>query len=442
MVDIEKILRYAHSSGASEAEVYRVTSRVISLRTASKVINASITHTDSMGIRVAVGRHVAIVGTQDVDEERVLKAVSSAVSIARSMPEDPEWRGLNELVRASPIPSLKDEFTAKAGAGELKEVFLDALEGVRSASSKAEIVRGLFTSALSRIEIVNSYGGPISQEGTSAFMYINVQLPTSDGRGTYSEFNYSNNLKGLKAKEVGEVAGSRVKDFIRGSKVRTGTYDVILDASVTASILSVMIAPSLSAKNVQEGRSPLQGRVGEQVLSNKLTIRDLGTDPRLVSSRSFDDEGFPTSDRTLIAKGVLEDYVYDTYTAKKEGRKSTGNAWRTFSTAPSPSPNHLYVMPGDATLDEMISSIRRGIYVVRTIGEWLSNPVSGSLNATVTHGYIIENGKLAGSCRGCVLAGNIYELMKDNLELVGKDVRNLSRSSSPSVKLARVKIAG
>jgi len=161
-----------------------------------------------------------------------------------------------------------------------------------------------------------------------------------------------------------------------------------------------------------------------------------------VSSRSFDDEGYPTSDKAVFEGGVLKTYLYDTYTARKDGVESTGNALRTYSSNPTPSPNHLIVEPGDLSLEEIISEVREGVYVVRTIGEWLSNPVSGNLNATVTHAYIIRNGEIGKTCKGFVISGNFYEVFREKIELLSKEFRHSVRSSSPHILLKSVRLAG
>jgi PmbA protein len=90
----------------------------------------------------------------------------------------------------------------------------------------------------------------------------------------------------------------------------------------------------------------------------------------------------------------------------------------------------------------MIRETKRGIYVDTTIGEWLSNPVSGNLNATISHGYRISNGELKEPIKGVVISGNFYELLKDGMECVGKDLRNSQENYSPTVKLAEVTVAG
>ncbi len=441
-MDVESILKLAMKYGASEAEIYLLTSRAVSLKTSDKIISSSSSKIASLGIRIAVGKKVAVVGTQDISDEGIKKAAYAAVHIAKASPEDPGWRGFNDKVGLTPVKGLWDKETAEAGPEELKKVADSALQAVFESSKYSKPIRGSFTTSSSIIELINSYGGPVKSEGTSATMSINVKAVVNGDEGTFNDFDASTSLRDLRAIERAREAGRRAPEFAEATKIRTGIYNVILDTLVASSFLNVMLSPALSALNIQEGRSPLKGKLMQEVLSPKLVIEDVGTDPELLSSRNFDDEGFPVSDKIVFEGGVLRTYLYDTYTAKKEGVESTGNAWRTYSSNPAPSPNHLVVKPGDSSLHEIISEVKEGVYVMRTIGEWLSNPVSGSLNATVTHAYLITNGEIKGTCKGFVISGNFYEVFKDKVRLLSKEFRHSIRASSPHILLKSVKLAG
>jgi PmbA protein len=97
---------------------------------------------------------------------------------------------------------------------------------------------------------------------------------------------------------------------------------------------------------------------------------------------------------------------------------------------------------GEASPEEIIRETKRGVYIEETIGDWLSNPVSGNLNATITHGYLVKNGELSEPVKGIVISGNFYELLKDGIEIVGNDLRNSAQYYSPAVKLTQMTIAG
>jgi len=198
-LDIESILKLAMRYGASEAEVYLLTSRAVSMRTSDRIINSATSRLASLGIRVAVGKKVAVVGTQDVSDEGIKRAVEASVHIAKATPEDPDWRGFNDRVTSTPIEGLWDRETAEAGPEDLREVADEAIQAVLQSSKYSRPVRGSFVTTSSTIEIINSYGGPVVGKGTSASMSINVKAVVEGREGTFNDFDTSVSLRGLKA---------------------------------------------------------------------------------------------------------------------------------------------------------------------------------------------------------------------------------------------------
>jgi PmbA protein len=441
-MDLEKIVKRAIELGASEVDVY-LTKTSETLLTLSDVIEASkYTKLFSLGIRVVVNKSVAVVGTQDLSREGVEKSLKSAISIAKVSPPDPNWVSMNKRITETRVGNLFDEDTAYATPEDLKQVAVDLLDSVSEGYRNAKPVRGAVTARSIEIDYVSCYGGPLTRAETVSGLHVYARVDEGGKTGTFSEHDIQRSYKKLRARDVGYEAGSRAREFLEAGVLPNGVYELILLNRVTASILSVMITPAISALNVQQGRSPLSGRVGDEILSQDVSVVDLGTSPEALGSKPFDDEGHPTKDTVIFERGVLKTYLYDTYTALKEGRESTGNASRTFSSAPTPQPHHLRLMPGKARLDELISEVREGVLVMDTIGEWLSNPVSGHLNATITHAYLIREGELVKPVKGAVITSNIYELLKHRVEAIGRDLRIEYGVSAPSLKFGKVRIAG
>ncbi len=441
-MDLEKIIKRAISLGVSEVEVYlaRVSETTLTL---SDVIEASkSTKLSSLGLRVTINKSVAVVGTQDLSNEGIEKTLNSAISIARVSSPDPGWVSMNKNVSQTQLGNLFDKDTAYATPEDLGQVATELLDSVREGYRNARPVRGAVSARSVEITYMNCYGGPLTRTETTSSLYVYARVDEGGKTGTYSEHDVQRSFKKLKARVVGFEAGSKAREFLDAGGLPSGTYELILLNRVVSSILPVMIAPAISALNVQQGRSPLSGKLGEELVSEFVSIVDLGTSPEALGSKPFDDEGHPTRDTVIFEKGVLKTYLYDTYTALKEGKKSTGNASRTFSTVPTPQPHHLRLMPREALLDELIGETKKGILVMDTIGEWLSNPVSGHLNATITHAYLIREGRIIKPIKGAVITANIYELLKHRIEAVGKDLRIEYGVSAPSLKFREVKIAG
>ncbi len=443
-IDVEKVIRLALSEGADEAEAYRVLGRSSSASLEGGVIkHADYVELEALGIRVAVGKRVATVGTERTDEAGVREAVRAAVSIARALHKDPEWRGLNCRLVTRPAQGFYDPSTAEAGPEEMASILRDCV-GIVKSFKGAEPVSMSASAGEVIVEIMNSHGGPVTYSSTSATYSVMVKVRSGSEEGVFHDSTFSRSVGGLDATGLTRSVVRKAFEYVGPKPIETGTYDIILTPHVAASFIDVMLTSPLSALSVQEGRSPLAGRVGEAVLSGYVTLTDIGADPALPGCRPFDDEGFPTATRALIKEGILLDYVYDTYTARREGRESTGNAWRPDpSRPPIPSVNHLRLEPGDSSVDEMVAETRRGLIVERTIGEWLSRPVSGLLNATVTHAKLIINGEAQQPVKGIVLSGNIYDMLGGNLALVGRVVGSVPRRvSSPHILVKGVRVAG
>jgi PmbA protein len=222
-----------------------------------------------------------------------------------------------------------------------------------------------------------------------------------------------------------------------------GKTDIIFRNQIFANLLGIFIGPTISAEWVQKGRSPLAGKIGSIIASEGVSIVDDGTLQGGWGTCPFDDEGCPIQRTPIVERGVLRNFIYDTYTAMKAGVVSSGNAQRAgYWVKPQPSPNNLLFAEGKDNPEEMIKDTRTGIYVDTTIGEWLSNPVSGNLNATITHGYRIENGELGEPIKGVVVSGNFFELLKTGVGSIGTDLKNSGENYSPTVKLVGLTVAG
>jgi PmbA protein len=237
---------------------------------------------------------------------------------------------------------------------------------------------------------------------------------------------------------VGKALG-----YLKAKPIPGREMPVILRNQVAASLMGVMLSAPINANTVQQGGSPFGGKLGERIAADDINILDIGTMPGGFGSSPFDDEGHPTQITPVIRRGILCNFLYDSYTAQKEGRESTGNAWRGgYSTPPNPAPSNLVLERGTVEFDEILQSTRNGLYVEETIGGWLSNPVSGNLNATVTHGYLIEEGELSKPVKGVVIAGSYHEVLKEGFQAIGKDLRNSGNFYSPTVKIYKLTVAG
>lgn len=149
----------------------------------------------------------------------------------------------------------------------------------------------------------------------------------SSGVATGSEFDNSRSFS-VNARAVGEKAADLARRSLDGISIETDTYDVVLSPVAFAELLESTFIPALSAENVQKGRSTLAGMLNKSVSDLRLQVIDDGALPAGMGSSAFDGEGVPSQRTVLLEDGVLRSYLYDSYTAGKEGRSSTGNSVR------------------------------------------------------------------------------------------------------------------
>lgn len=221
-----------------------------------------------------------------------------------------------------------------------------------------------------------------------------------------------------------------------------GRYDVVLDNEMVGLMLHEAFGHATEGDRVLADGSVLQGRVGEVVASELVSIVYDG----LVEGRvyvPFDDEGVATRAKSVLGRGVFKTLLHSYYTACRMGSEPTGNGFRQRpASQPVPSFTNLMVRPGKGSSESFAEDVRRGIVVYEVIGSWMSDPTTGQVKATVTHGLLIERGRPVRPVKGVVMGGNIYRLLSENLQEVGGNVEVVGNAVVPSLWVSDVDIAG
>jgi PmbA protein len=218
---------------------------------------------------------------------------------------------------------------------------------------------------------------------------------------------------------------------------------VILDPFVSAAFFGVL-SSALTADAVQKGRSLFAGREGESVAGEILELVDDGTLADGLDSAPFDGEGIPCGRTPLITGGVLQGFLYDTYTARKAGRASTGNGMRGgYSSLPGVRPSNLVVTGPATPLDDIVAGMERGVLVTDAVGIHSgANPISGEFSVGIS-GVLIENGTFTTPVREVTLAGDIVGMLT-GIRALGDDARWVPGGSifTPSVVIDGMAIGG
>ena len=439
----ELAVKEALSMDATEAEAYVQRVKAIQVTFSEEIENLKTIESVGMNLRVALGKRTATYSTSILEESEIKEAAAKAVKIARVSPEDPHWRHLNRRFGETPAEGYYDSTLENLDYQEMVETLISAVNSMKSYDKRVKPTRGFLTTALSNVSIANSYDESCERRETRVAIWMRTKAEEGGKKSTGTEHQESRFWKEIDFEDLAVKAAEKAVKFLRAKPIPSGKMSVIFRNQIFASILGVILSGPINADWIQKGRSPLSNKLGERIASENINLVDDGTMRGGWRTKPFDDEGYPTQRTSVIGKGVLKSYLYDTYTALKDNVESTGNAQRLYYWMnPQPSPNNLILKPGQATPQEIIHETKKGVYVEETIGEWLSNPVSGNLNATISHGYLVEKGELTEPIKGVVISGNFYEILRDGIELLGNDLRNSAQNYSPTVKITQLTIAG
>jgi PmbA protein len=298
-----------------------------------------------------------------------------------------------------------------------------------------EPVSGGVGCALGTSFVINTHGIELLE--TSTLMHASLEtIAKGADVATGSEFQNSRTLL-TSLDEVGKAAAEMARLSLGGAKAESGTFEVLLKPLAFAELLESTLLSSLSADSVQKGRSSLTGRVGEKISSESLRVVDDGLLAGGMDSSAFDGEGVPSQKNVLIEEGVLKGFLYDSYTAGKAGLRSTGNAVRSgYSDVPRVGIRNLIV---SSPVAHDLLAETKGYLVNALIGAHTANPISGDFSVEARNGFWVMPGEEAKPIRSLMLAGNIFDLLKE-IE-VGRDLRMVGVIVTPTVKV-RMKVVG
>lgn len=231
--------------------------------------------------------------------------------------------------------------------------------------------------------------------------------------------------------EVLEKATKQVKK----EKLETRKYDIVLDSSVTNSVLSA-VKDMISAQSIRKKTSCLAGKINEKIFSEKLTVLEEPQNDNYPGYTTFDKEGTTTSNKTIIENGVLKTYLYDSKEAKLEKIESTGNYYGQIST------RNMYIKPANNSVEELLNKMKDGIYITDKMGASGSsmNESTGNISIQV-FGYIIKDGKIISGFNPAVMSTTIFELLS-NVEAVANDLTFIRKDlGTPSLYIKNISIA-
>lgn len=426
-----RIVERALKKGADEAEVYIKKGKSLSAHVKAQKVDAMESSIDA-GFSVRIIRDERLGFSFSTDPDRAEETVDRAIEASRWTEKDegfylPEGSEIIDMNLFDPSISNIKEDIAIEKALLIEEAALKEdkrVKRVRKASA---------TFSEKEVYILNSKGLTKQYRATSCTAQIMV-VAEDNGEGQMGwDFFGSRFLRSVPFEDIGRRAAKRALDLLGAKRIIPEKVRIILDNSVATEFLG-LFSNLLSSENVQKGKSLLADKLNHQVLSPLIHIIDDATREECLGSRPFDDEGVNASRHYLVRGGVVEDYMYNTYTARKANKKSTGNAIRYgYSSLPTVGPSNIYISPSDSTipLQSLIEALDRGVYITEIMGLHTANPFSGDFSIGIS-GLWIEKGLIKYPIKEAIISGNILDLFR-RIEAVGNDLRFYGNAGSPSL---------
>jgi PmbA protein len=437
------ILAMAKAKGASQADVVMAESDsfFVTVRL-GEVEKISQSQEKRLGLRLFFGSSSASASTSDISKPSIERLVDDTAQMARATAQDPH-SGLpaaEDLAREVPDLDLIDETARSISVEEKIQMALDVEKSALSYDSRITNSEGAeFSNHFGRVIYANSQGFSGTYDASN---FGHSVSPVAAQNGSMQrDYWYSSNRKFSRLespKSVCETAAQRVLRRLGGRKIKTCEVPVVFDPEIAGTLLR-NLASALSGYSLYKGASFLVGKLGMKIASELVTVVDDGTIPGALGSRPFDAEGLPTRKKTVIDKGQLASYLLDTYSGKKLGMASTGNASRSVGEPPGVAPSNFYFAPGTRSPKEIIGSVKTGLYVTELIGFGV-NLVTGDYSRGAA-GLWIENGELSYPVEEVTIAGNLKEMF-ENIEMVGDDLEMRGRIAAPTIKISQMTVAG
>jgi PmbA protein len=237
---------------------------------------------------------------------------------------------------------------------------------------------------------------------------------------------------------VGRIAAQRALRRLGAVKVETQKVPVIFEPRISRTLLG-NIFDAIDGRSIYRNASFLAGKLGEKIASEKITIIDDGTIPGLFGTQPFDDEVIPTRRTPVIEKGVLKNYLLNTYTARKLGMKTTGNASRGITGNAGIGHGNFFLEAGGRAPEDIIRGVKNGFYVTELIGSAV-NTVTGDYSRGAA-GMWIRDGELAFPVSEVTIASTLQEMLNGVSE-IGSDLEFRGSVSAPTIMLGEMTVAG
>ncbi|MCK9188662.1 metalloprotease PmbA [Acidithiobacillus sp.] len=427
------MLSLAREQGASAAEASASTGRGLSVTVRLGEVESIEYHQDKgLGVTVYLGQSKGSASTSDFSRKALSETVSAALTIARHTAADPFAGLADPELLAKEFPDLDLYHPWSIDADAAADLARRCEAAARDSDPRIHNSEG---GSLGTGEGTSVYGNSLGFMGNSRSSRhsLSCSVIAEDSKGGMQRdywYDVARAADALATPEaIGKIAAQRALRRLDARKVATSKAPVIFENQVASSLIG-HLASAISGGSLYRKSSFLLDSLGKQLFPEHIRIYEEPLRRRGLGSSSFDGEGVATHNRDIIADGVLEGYILDSYSARKLNMQSTGNAGGA---------HNLTLQPGDASLEDLLREMGRGLLVTELIGFGI-NMVTGDYSRGAA-GFWVEHGEIQYPVEEITIAGALQDMFQ-GMSAVGNDLLIHGNTGCPSILIDEMMIAG
>jgi len=433
----ENLVMFGRSNGADQIEVTILEGTEFSVDVRlGQIENLVEAGARGLSLRVIKEQKTAYASSSDLDRSQLENLVKNAINRAELSNKD-EFAGLPKLEENLIETSSLQLYDPEIPVLNPKEKIELAMETERIGLSDKRITNShgaAFETKVFRTTLVNSSGLSEEYEETFCSLGIGLQAGETDNKVEGSWSSAKRIFKDLETPEkIALTCLGRTVRQLHPWKIRTQVAPVVFEPPMTSWLLGFLFS-CISGTSIYQKTSFLVDRLGEKVAGEEIQVSDDGLLPGLLGTTPFDSEGVPSQKTRIIDKGILKNYLCNTYAARKLKLQSTGNA-----DGGGIGPHNFYLHAGILSPQKIISSLDKGLILIRTIGHGL-NPINGDISRGA-FGLWVEKGEIVYPVSEITISGNLGQIL-NSIEKIGNDLEFRSPVVGPTILISELTIAG
>lgn len=414
-------------------EIYIDQSKLIELDSKKEELNFAKEEIEQgIGIRVIKDNKIGFAFTSNL--EKIVETANQAIENTKLNKKDENY-AFSEIGKEVTVENVYDKKFNSLDLDESVEFLKDVIS--TASDSRCEVTGSGFSASEGQSLIINSNGVSIENRGTGFGIGLSVTIQ-KDGEIATAYNSQSSRFFDLNGEKLANEVCDLAKNSLDTKPIETNDYDVVLDYYAATGLLNTFLG-AFNGENVMRGRSILKDKIGTEIANPTLSIIDNPLLERGMYSTKCDGEGTVSQKTDLIKDGVLNSFLYDIYTANKEGVKTTSNGFRgSYLTTPAISPSNL-----EFKFSEMadLSEINKGVLTTSVLGAHTANPISGDFSVEASNAFKIENGELTDPINKAMISGNIFEIMK-KVEGLNSEIKQYGSYIIPKLLVHDLRVVG